>query len=87
MCHKRHEPYTKDYKIGSSKSDTSTTPAKYLSRSIPCKYRPIGSSDPLHPLNLQPKEHQLYVCGVSHIYTGESMSSPPQQYKTEVLVI
>lgn len=84
MCHKRHKSYTKDYKMGPSESDTSTTPAKCLSCSIPST---MLRGHLLHPLNFQPNEHHLYSYGVSHIRTGESMSLLPQQYKIEVLVV
>jgi hypothetical protein len=67
------------YKKWPSKSDTATTPAWCLSRSIPSSL-PQGRRRRLR--FLQPKHQHLYGCGVSHIRTGESMSSPPQQYKT-----
>jgi hypothetical protein len=34
----------------------------------------------LHQRNLQPKYELIYGRGVSHVRTGESMSSPPQVY-------
>jgi hypothetical protein len=60
-------------------SVTATTLAKCLNRSIPSSL-PQGRRR--HLWFLQPKHQHLYRCGVSHIRIGESISSPPQQYKT-----
>jgi len=59
-------------------SNTTTTPAKCLSRSTPSTEL---QGRPLDSLNLQPKHQSLHGCRVNHICTCERMSSP-SQYKT-----
>jgi len=56
-------------------SPTITIVASGFSHNIPST---MLRRHPLDSLDLQSKHQSLYDCGVIHIRTGESMSSPPQ---------